>query len=322
MRVTLDKIISSVWSFIDLPNTKSIPLWFLKLVIIFGVFYLSGDIVPTVVGFFIIHFPFRWMIFVFVCILVSCTGPILAFITKRLPRAVWYLSLLFSLLLIFIGFGSTFLAPIFPLRPYGWPLVSNKVRLPLSQPFWIAVDSTGLIYVIEQYVPRVQVYEPDGKFVRGWFVQVYVASGLEIDDNDHLHIITSTGTNPVYDKYGRVLEVIKGPTWTDKFGSYFWSTQDRFGNTYKIRKYPFLYSAKISKISPSGEESVAIADPFPLCFLAWPTPGMALAFLGAAMIILQFKFKTDVAIKIKNKFEPYVSRFQDTHADNGSKGVK
>jgi hypothetical protein len=322
MPQTLDKIISSVWSFIDLPNTKSIPLWFLKLVIIFGVFYLLGDIVPAVVGFFIIHFPFPWMIFVFACIVISCTGPILAFITKRLPRAVWYLSFVFSLLLIFIGFGSASLPPCFPLRPYGWPLVSSKVRLPLQQPFWITVDSTGLIYVIEQHVPRVQVYGPDGKFLRGWFVQVPVPSGLEIDDKDHLHIITSTGTNPVYDKYGRVLEVIKGPTWRDKCSSYFWSAQDRFGNTYKIRKCPFLYSAKIIKLSPSGEDSVAIADPFPLCFLAWPTPSIALAFLGVAMITLQFKFKTDVALKIKNKLEPYVSRFQDTHADNSSKDVK
>ena len=164
------------------------------------------------------------------------------------------------------------------------PMVSSWIRFPIAEPKGVAVDRKGRIYSVATFYHRVQVFDSKGKFITGWFVALPKGSlHLDIVENDHLHIITSRDKNFLFDINGKLLGSPVGPEdYFEEFGkSSHYQTEDALGNKYKIRN-PFLFP-KIVKISPTGEESTVLSDPFYIWMMKAPLP--AAVFMMCTLLI-------------------------------------
>lgn len=182
---------------------------------------------------------------------------------------------------VIVLFGSAFLC--FSLSFLGIHTVSSKIRFPLGLPGAIAVDSKGRVYCTLQWYRRLQVYDNEGQFIRGWFVSIPANFPIiEVDENDHIHVETaaSKGYYAIFSSDGVLLEK-RSKDFYEKKWSGFLETKDDAGNIYRIKDAWFF--PKIVKISPSGKEAVVISDPFYLWLMKAPFPTGA--FILAAMAI-------------------------------------
>ncbi len=191
-------------------------------------------------------------------------------------------------LLCFVSWFFTFsaLAVVFafPARKItGDTRMSSGLRFPLSQTRDIAVDSQGHLYCIGSRYKRVQVYSPEGRFVRGWF-SVSGDSSLAIDANDRLHVYRKN-EHYTFDTEGLLLDQ---ETLSEEQVAEVRKRQeqdvpvDTAGNRYEIGASKWL--PEIVKISPDGTESVVVRDPWYLWIVAFPRPS------GVAMIATVLSF--------------------------------
>ena len=86
----------------------------------------------------------------------------------------------------------------------GIRMVSSKARFPLATPLAIAVDSKERVYCLSRFYNRMQVFDSDGQFIRGWFVGIPKgAYHILIDDEDNLRVATERwGKNLFFDTNG------------------------------------------------------------------------------------------------------------------------
>ena len=174
----------------------------------------------------------------------------------------------------------------------GFAVVLGVVKIPawFELPFGalggIAVDSDGNIYCGLQYYSRVQVYDSEGDYIRGIFVD---RSGgvfrIRINQNDELEVATARNDKLYrFGKEGTLVTKLSGvPHYFDEFGE-IGETQyhdERQNATYQIRWSPF--GAYIAKRSVSGETKVIVRTPFLKWLLMGPFPPWFLPVVGAIM---------------------------------------
>ncbi len=136
---------------------------------------------------------------------------------------------------------------------------SSNLRFPVSYPSDIAVDSHGHIYCAVYSYCRVQVYDKDGRFLRGWPAPIGPQKKnfrLVMDNNDNLHLIADYG-HYTYKTNGQLLSdrKFKGKNGNNDFaedGSILCKFRD--GNTYSL-KSKWLFP-KIIKTTSNGEQSI------------------------------------------------------------------
>lgn len=159
-------------------------------------------------------------------------------------------------------------------------IVSSHVRFPLAYAQGITVDNRGRIYCLSRVYNRLQVFDSEGSFLRGWFVDIPHSSYRVTTDASGEYVrvaIEKGGVNLFYDPNGGLVRKDIG-TGTD-FHYEFRTTRhprarDVSGNSYEIR-HSFLHP-KIIKTTPDGEEIVLVSDPFGLWLATMPLPGFAL----------------------------------------------
>ena len=161
--------------------------------------------------------------------------------------------------------------------------VSSTIVFPLGQPHYIALDDKGNIYCFTSTYSRLQVYNRTGRFVRGWFVPD--PHFLLIDSSDDtLNIITSEDKRLVYNAKGELINILeeeKGyyrKNWIKHVKS---EVSDAQGNTYTLGSTHFYTT--IVRISPEGEKSTIVSDPWQLWLLRMPDP--VLSYLLALAVI-------------------------------------
>ena len=108
------------------------------------------------------------------------------------------ISLIFSYLLIVIGFASWFLVP---------NLFSENNEIPLGDIKGFVVDKQNNIYLGSGFYERVQVYNENGEFIRNWKVESLGGTySIDISANDNILITSARGREQIeYDKNGKVL---------------------------------------------------------------------------------------------------------------------
>lgn len=114
--------------------------------------------------------------------------------------------------MIFILFGLTgfFSAGFSALDMLRW--IPGNIELPLAGIDGIDVNREGNLFVASSRYSRIQVYNPKGDFVRGWFLNntdgIYLK--IRINDNNKVEVAALRGRKiDVFDKNGKLIKTRK-----------------------------------------------------------------------------------------------------------------
>ena len=159
-------------------------------------------------------------------------------------------------------------------------------ELPLGDLKGIAVDSDGNIYCGTQYYSRVQVYDSEGHYIRGTFVDsAGGAFRIRINQNDELEV--ATARNDKLYRFGKdgtlVNELSDVHHYYGEFGE-MGETQcydGRQNTTYRIRWSPL--GSYIDKKGVSGKTKVIVRIPFYKWLFQGPYPAWCFAMAGAPL---------------------------------------
>lgn len=177
-----------------------------------------------------------------------------------------------------VGWFGTFLIGVWLTR-----YVPSGVQLPLSELEGTALDHAGNIYCMSDAYSRLQVYDPHGRFLRGWFVGIVGHGGsVRLDDGDRVHIFAYMDRmHFVFDARGRLLKQEKlsqdDKRYDDPSGP-----STRFGYEYVVR-HPTIWP-QVVKVGAHGQESVVVRPNLLLWIFAGPLP--AWLFLAFAIVVL------------------------------------
>ncbi|HKW00089.1 MAG TPA: hypothetical protein VJN96_09700 [Vicinamibacterales bacterium] len=102
-----------------------------------------------------------------------------------------------------VGFVAQFAAGAGGLR-----FIPSSFEWPVLRPETMAVDSEGRTIVGLASTGRVQVYDPQGRFVTGWFVEAGGGSfKLQVTSSDQIEVFTARGERRlVYDASGTLVD--------------------------------------------------------------------------------------------------------------------
>jgi hypothetical protein len=200
-------------------------------------------------------------------------------------RALSRIGLVFSVLMFF------FLAGVFVFGSGGFIFLPKSLqrkvgaatRLPLNTPSAIAIDSVGQIYVALPGFARVQVYSPNGHFIRSLFFDSAGAGVVMRIEKDRLYLLAFRGHGyHVMQLTGEILESSRRPPDGESLGSSEHlplQTKDKKGHTYSIEDCG--WSCKVTKAGPElTEKAILVEDPFLLWLLQGPLPLMPLVLLA------------------------------------------
>jgi hypothetical protein len=182
----------------------------------------------------------------------------------------------------------------------GWPF-KTLIESPNSEPQGIILDSKRNVYCGSKFYGRIQKYDDDGRFIRGYSTEGGTGWGssfsFTVNEKDQL-CITVSGISKdnkgsihrtrTYDDEGKLLntETIE----SDKRDYIHHMTDtiiDTFGNRYIVKGGLF---PRVIKKSPSGEKSTIIITPILIWFFQGPLPAFAFFFISMMVLIfLGFK---------------------------------
>ena len=194
------------------------PLILLFLLIVSIVFIVC----PLACIFSLTAFYFPWIpgILIPVSTGIFFASVIIGFMVPTSRSSLWNIAkfsaiipLCFWLALFVLGHLSLVGARFFNVR-----MSSTQARFPLAHLDAIAVDSRGQIYCLSLFYCRVQVFDEEGNFVRGWFVPI--PKGLfrmMVDDQDNLRIAArKNGVNLFFDSNNPKGRVPRACPWVNE----------------------------------------------------------------------------------------------------------
>ncbi len=210
---------------------------------------------------------------------------------NQINGKVWKTSNFLSALLILFAMGFWMFSAVI-----GWLpakardfLLPYRIQFPLSYVESMAVDNNGKVFLAIPFYQRIQAYDNEGNFLKGWFIE---SSGglfnIWIEDN-LLHVAVSrTNKRLVMDTDGRILDSFDISSFEEsqrltQKGS-ITGYNDKDGNRYTFQKSSFF--PKVLKRSYDDNESVLISDPMHLWMFKAPYPDMLFFVWGAFMLLL------------------------------------
>lgn len=164
----------------------------------------------------------------------------------------------------------------------------DSFELPLGHLEGIAVDSEGNIYCGLQFYSRIQVYDAEGKFIYGKFIDS--AGGvfrIRINERDQLEVATVRNDKLyLFEKDGTLVNELSG------VGHYFndfgetgeTRCHDKRDNTTYFRR-PSLLGSYIAKRDSSGVKKVVVKTPFHKWLFMGPFPAWLFCMAGVVMFM-------------------------------------
>lgn len=199
------------------------PLSILVSWVIFRLPWLAGLIIPACI------------LALFLILLVGCIFKELQY-RLLVFRNIFFLIPCFCWVLVFVSYFVWWhLSYYFDIR-----LESSKIRFPLDGVRQIVIDKTDNIYLFSGYFNRLQVFDTDGRFVRGWFV----------NDGGPGRILQANDNGVSF------IDAIDGD---DRMQRY--TAADTAGNSYLLEDYLLT---RITKTTPDGEQKVVVGELFGL----------------------------------------------------------
>ena len=162
-------------------------------------------------------------------------------------------------------------------------LVSSVVRFPLADSGSVVVDSENRIYCWTRRYQRLQVYDKNGQFLRGWFLDSASTGGpaMLVDPNNVLHVEQFGDKYITFDSNGNLLDR----------GSKSWPEHDRLYMHEDSEKNRYIYREKYHDIIKTGDseiETVLVSDPLHLKFVSALFPTMIALFI---VLFIVFGYK-------------------------------
>ncbi len=233
--------------------------------------------------------PLCFLVFVFFIIKASNSGGIQKAIYFKkasyclaIPICFWLSIFVFGMVAAGHFSETRFVGKIFQSK------ISSALRLPNSGFDHIAVDSQDRIYCYSLFYRRMQLFDKNGQFLRGWFVDIPGGSyNMVTDDKDNLAIASLVSkTKYFFDSYGKLIKKTYFDDYYAEFGST-WKNEpkDKLGNVYK--KQTAVLFPKVVKITPEGKEIILIKEPFSLWLIRMPFPGFVFMFASFLFVILR-----------------------------------
>lgn len=254
-------LIFVIWPFIICPAALIICL------AAFTFSWVRGFLLPVPGGAFLVLTLMGW------------ASPFRRYILWKTARQLLTLPIFFLIAVFLLG-GTIVFGPEMWVR-----MIPAKTRFPISTPEAIAVDSKGQIYLYSAFYSRFQLFNAKGEFLRGWFPPIEYKKMVDriwINEDDHLAVERQRGPILFFNANGELINKTQTRDSEKKYEPR--ETKDIFGNTYKIRRQ--LLSPKIVKITPSGQESILVKDPFSLWLVTMPLPGFLILFASFFIIAI------------------------------------
>ena len=199
------------------------------------------------------------------------------------------------LLQLFAVGGIVFFVIGLSFSSLGQYVPTANIRFPLGELCDFDIDSEGQFYCAASVPGRVQVYSPEGDFIRGWFV----GNGgrdfkINVDPNDMVHVyLYIPGSKPppchnIYSREGELIESLYTPKMKDV--SFSGNAQaNHNGVLYQMRgRHVFPV---IERVKPDNNRTRVISDPFYLWFIKSPFPTFAYAFPSMLLFIFSKRVK-------------------------------
>lgn len=206
----------------------------------------------------------------------SAAGMIVSCCVERSPYNVVIL-IGASLLFLTIALFTNGLLCVIGVNPWTTP----STEMPLGSVESIAVDDQGRIYLALGFYNRVQQYDPDGHFLRGWFIHAgKPGMSINIVDNTIEVYARSLGVVYIYDAEGELLaqrDVDSLPTRLPGLEAI-----DTQGNRYVMRWRSVYPSVK--RFDPTGKESTIISIPWYVWCWMGPFPAIGYAAIGVPIL--------------------------------------
>ena len=232
-------------------------------------------ILPTVflVNIFTLHFPQFVKCCIFV-ILGLCLGLVILSFIHRKRSNVFKKIVLKQMILLTLFFFCLSLSPMMCLVAQATgisPMFSN-LQFPLGteSKAVIALDSQGRLYYATEAYKRIQVYNEQGEFIKGWFAPIIAEQDwdLYIDKQDLIHV-TYNQKDYTYTPAGELFSIIEkqknaSETTSDR------TVMDNRNNLFQINNV--FWRPCITKISQDNKTSIFILEPFDLWLIKAPLP--------------------------------------------------
>jgi len=291
-------VLNFLWALIDdiresyqKGKKKKCLRWFVYLAIIamiVGPFFLGLLRIPSVdkVMPTIMKYVLRFCILLLFCgILFGLFFGILSDVQKQKERKK---KILLVVGLIFILFGATgfFSAFFSALDMLRW--IPGNIELPLAGLAGIDVNGEGYLFTASEIYCRIQVYNRDGDFVRGWFLNNTGSIDLKIriNDNNKVEVASLRGSKiDVFDENGKLIKTSKyDEDDTDFFDSFEQKGTHLFEKStmrhYDVEGWVF---PGIIQTGPEGEKKIGKNAVYLFPFQG-PFQGLATAFIGGFFI--------------------------------------
>jgi hypothetical protein len=183
---------------------------------------------------------------------------------------------------------------LFTLGLVGWcsgPLMSSGVipigaetELPPALPQSVAVDSQGRVYLAVAFFSRVQQYDADGTFLRGWSVEAGRGTfRLRTNEAGQLEVFVSRGDRLLtFGVDGELLASnVVGQDRTSDFNGYHAVSTRGWEVTVEN---PVLWPSLI-RIDPAGNRKVIAHTPPHLWLMAGPLPAWIVLLASSALFL-------------------------------------
>jgi hypothetical protein len=163
-------------------------------------------------------------------------------------------------------------------------VISGNIEYPLGEIYAIAIDNQDNIYCALTFYSRIQKYNWQGKFIRGWHVD---ADGgvfrIKVEDDKYVHIGTARNDiHYIFNTDGVLLKKdIEGKFFADITNKCESQCRDVNGNIYKIEKH--ILFPNVSKTTPTGYKINLITTPLYLWFIMGPFPAWYICIIGIIM---------------------------------------
>jgi hypothetical protein len=145
----------------------------------------------------------------------------------------------------------------------------------------VTADLDGRVYVGLDFYQRVQQYDADGNFLRGWQLDAATKSfRLTVDEQGRLVAATSRGNNHIYSPDGGILESRpdNGEMYNDLADSARHGIVGADGSTYRLESR--FVSPRVVRIDRDGTTQTVVSQPRYKGFLMGPLPSWLLWMLG------------------------------------------